>query len=344
MKRTDRRKLIGCVLLWICLSMGSVCVYAQEITVTPISGLYYVMYRVPFYTTPDLWTEKVGELEPQTPVEVTGAIGNEWYQICIDDVYYYVQTNYLACDFNGTEYTIENQYHGEEMVLPPGLTDVEVCTFVDEAIKAHAGTINCSLDAARTKYVREYILAQAYGNPLKYQYCLIRGMATNLEKHTVMIRYSTTILEERYVEQYVQMNLPLLNNGSVFDRIKKVHDFICKSVTYDENTDLAEGSNQNAAHAVINGMTVSEGYAELFQRFMNAMGIPCYMVTGVIDQQEHAWNLVHLDGLWYHLDCTWADQDWGIFRGYFLVGQQKMKYNFELDYITADQLAQTPYR
>lgn len=345
MKRTDRRRkgIIECIFLWLCLSFGSVC-EAQEYTVTPMSEVYYVMYRVPFYATPDLMSEQVGELAPQTPIEITGVIGNDWYQILVADVFYYVQKNYIACGFDGVEYVTENQYHGETWVLPEGLTDIDVCMFVDEAIKAHVGTIDCRLNSARTTYVRKYILAQAYGNPLKYQYSLIQGMTTSLSNHTIKIQYSTTILEESYVEQFVQTYLPTVNNGSNYNKIKAVHDFICKAVNYDENSFYGDGSNQHAAHAVVNGKMVDEGYAELFQRFMDKMGIPCYMVTGVIDEQEHIWNVVYLDGLWYHLDCTWADQDWGIFRGYFLVGQQKMKYNFELNYITPDQLAQTPYQ
>ena len=89
MKRTDRRMLVVCVLLGLCLSFSRINVCAQEYVVTPMTEIYYVMYRVPFYTTPDLMTEQVGELVPQTAVEITGAIGNEWYQIRIDDEVYY---------------------------------------------------------------------------------------------------------------------------------------------------------------------------------------------------------------------------------------------------------------
>jgi len=38
------------------------------------------------------------------------------------------------------------------------------------------------------------------------------------------------------------------------------------------------------------------------------------------------WNIVNLDGLWYHMDATWADQLWGISYSYFLIGTDRMTY------------------
>ena len=30
-------------------------------------------------------------------------------------------------------------------------------------------------------------------------------------------------------------------------------------------------------------------------------------MIGTADEIDHAWNLVELDGKWYHLDATWDD-------------------------------------
>jgi transglutaminase/protease-like cytokinesis protein 3 len=38
------------------------------------------------------------------------------------------------------------------------------------------------------------------------------------------------------------------------------------------------------------------------------VGLDCYIVIGeVIGGGGHAWNLVKIDGQWYHLDTTWND-------------------------------------
>ena len=48
---------------------------------------------------------------------------------------------------------------------------------------------------------------------------------------------------------------------------------------------------------------VCAGYAKAVQYLLNALGIECaYYSNG-----EHAWNIVNLEGAYYHLDATWGD-------------------------------------
>ena len=39
---------------------------------------------------------------------------------------------------------------------------------------------------------------------------------------------------------------------------------------------------------------------------MEIAGIPCEYVSGYATG-GHAWNLVEIDGEWYHVDTTWDD-------------------------------------
>lgn len=48
---------------------------------------------------------------------------------------------------------------------------------------------------------------------------------------------------------------------------------------------------------------VCDAYAGLYNLFMWELGIESYIVTS----QKHAWNLVYLDGKWYHTDVTYSD-------------------------------------
>ena len=48
---------------------------------------------------------------------------------------------------------------------------------------------------------------------------------------------------------------------------------------------------------------VCAGYAKAFQLLLNALGIECTYVTS----DTHAWNLVRLEGDYYHIDATWDD-------------------------------------
>ena len=36
-------------------------------------------------------------------------------------------------------------------------------------------------------------------------------------------------------------------------------------------------------------------------------GIESRIIAGIADSQQHVWNIVKLDGVWYNIDLTWDD-------------------------------------
>jgi len=53
---------------------------------------------------------------------------------------------------------------------------------------------------------------------------------------------------------------------------------------------------------------VCQGYALAAQALLEQSGIETKYVIGFVNGNEaHAWNLVKVDGKWYHLDTTWND-------------------------------------
>lgn len=58
---------------------------------------------------------------------------------------------------------------------------------------------------------------------------------------------------------------------------------------------------------------VCDGYAKAVMYLMNMVGIPTQFITGTSTDSTgksvgHAWNLVKIQGAYYHVDSTWADQ------------------------------------
>lgn len=86
--------------------------------------------------------------------------------------------------------------------------------------------------------------------------------------------------------------------------ILNVHDYITTHVAYDESVKKNTGYD-----ALVHGTAACYGYAQLFMDVMKRVGIPCKIAvcwdTG--DGDGHAWNVVQLDGSWYHVDATWDD-------------------------------------
>lgn len=94
------------------------------------------------------------------------------------------------------------------------------------------------------------------------------------------------------------------NAGSSYEKEQSVHNALLNRIAYSVSAPM----NQSAYSALVNGQTVCAGYARAFQYVMQKLGIPCYYCTGYAGQ-NHAWNIVKLDGDYYNADLTWDDTD-----------------------------------
>ena len=115
-----------------------------------------------------------------------------------------------------------------------------------------------------------------------------------------------------------------------YDTVKNIHDYICNHSTYD--FDELEHQNKPQSHTAAplfdgtDATYVCEGYAKAFKVLCDRFGIPCALVSGTgvtsSGEESHMWNHVQMDdGLWYGVDVTWDDQDYGIIDNYFLKGK-----------------------
>jgi hypothetical protein len=59
--------------------------------------------------------------------------------------------------------------------------------------------------------------------------------------------------------------------------------------------------------ALLNRSAVSEGYAMAYKALCDELGINCYVVLGEYDGKPHAWNIVELNGDFYHIDVSMCD-------------------------------------
>lgn len=91
-------------------------------------------------------------------------------------------------------------------------------------------------------------------------------------------------------------------------KIKSIHDYLVLNCAYDYialETGITTPDIFNAYGVLIDKVAVCQGYAGAFQILMNKLKIPC--VTVISDKMNHAWNMVQVNGLWYHVDATWDD-------------------------------------
>ncbi|MBQ4232135.1 MAG: hypothetical protein II699_02555 [Lachnospiraceae bacterium] len=96
---------------------------------------------------------------------------------------------------------------------------------------------------------------------------------------------------------------------SDYDKEEAIHDYIVKNCIYQKGSEGTKaGSDIYTPYGVlIDGAAVCNGYAETMYLLLNACGIESQVVVGKADGENHAWNIVKIDGVWYQLDTTWDD-------------------------------------
>ena len=96
---------------------------------------------------------------------------------------------------------------------------------------------------------------------------------------------------------------------SDYEIAKALHDYLATHNEYDMR--LYSGNlpalSRTSYGALVNRTSVCSGYALAYQHLMEDAGIPCEYVTGMTTRGSHAWNIVQIDGEWYHVDVTWDD-------------------------------------
>ena len=125
--------------------------------------------------------------------------------------------------------------------------------------------------------------------------------------------YSHTELEERIdaLEAGVAQALREIPSGlNEYDRELLIHDILVRDVTYDVEAVEAEIVFSDASTsygALVDRKAVCSGYSHAAKILLNRVGMSCTMVKGISNDEAHMWNLVKVDGKWYHLDITWND-------------------------------------
>ncbi len=95
-----------------------------------------------------------------------------------------------------------------------------------------------------------------------------------------------------------------------YDREMIIHNCLVRDVQYDEEAAVDISGNDPAATVygtLVNGRAICTGYARTFKLLLNRVGISSMTVKGICREEGHMWNIVSVDGSWYHVDVTWND-------------------------------------
>lgn len=103
----------------------------------------------------------------------------------------------------------------------------------------------------------------------------------------------------------------LTDSMSDSDKELAIYGWLVSNVSYDYDhyslfTQVSRDS-YTPYNPLMEGKGVCLGFATTFQLLMDLAGVECITVVGASfdSREDHAWNMVRLDGTWYCVDATW---------------------------------------
>lgn len=171
-----------------------------------------------------------------------------------------------------------------------------------------------------------------------------KGSNVSAEVH-VTLSYRETKEQTDYVNRKVTNVLKEIIKPGMTDheKVKVIHDWIVLNLSYDTSL-----KKYTAYDGLVTGSTVCQGYSLLAYRMLERVGIDNRIVEGTAGGQLHAWNIVNLDGKWYHMDTTWddptPDRKGKVSHSYYLLSDDEMARDHIWTGKSKYPAASAPYR
>ncbi|MFI3140732.1 MAG: fibronectin type III domain-containing protein [Clostridia bacterium] len=146
---------------------------------------------------------------------------------------------------------------------------------------------------------------------------------SSLKAAKITFEYSNSLTSAEFKkmvqEQYdvIEEIASYTTGMSDFETIVFVHDYLILNCEYNYDfVNMTSYTNKiireqyNAYAALVNGKGVCTSYTLAYQYILNYLGIECEYV--VSSSMGHTWNVVKLDGKWYHVDLTYDDPTYSV--------------------------------
>ena len=215
-----------------------------------------------------------------------------------------------------------------------------ICNF---DTKISVSSLNVTIDDLTVVF-----LALDYENPQLFWISYALGYEYNYYGNKVLDvspKYTRTKAEAAKIEPKLKKAADkiiskALTYDKLYDRVLYIHD------TLINNTDYTISGNiyiRCADGPVLYGKALCEGYSKAFAYLCQSIGIDTICVFGVANE-NHVWNMIKLDGEWYHVDVTFDDPTGGkpmCTHDYFCVTEKRISRDHKLknDYKTPEATA-----
>lgn len=180
------------------------------------------------------------------------------------------------------------------------------------AAKAHSDNADISSLRIKKSEIDKIYWAFDYDNPqffalangYSYRYYPSTGLVASIS-----VKYSRTAAQESILKDTFDATANTVistakNQITDYDKLRYIHDWIVNRTDYMLNGPVYKSE---ADGPIIYGQALCEGYSKAFMYLAQSLGYDCVCVVGEANGGPHMWNMVKVNGSWYHIDVTFDD-------------------------------------
>lgn len=126
-------------------------------------------------------------------------------------------------------------------------------------------------------------------------------------------------------------------DGDDYDTVRALYEWLIGNTEYDP----AAGNDRDIRSVFFEGRSVCQGYAKAMQYLLQKADITCLFVTGYTGDERHGWDIVEVNGEFYHLDPTWGDVSYAPSGEDSLSQSAAPSINYDYFLVTSEEIART---
>ncbi len=97
---------------------------------------------------------------------------------------------------------------------------------------------------------------------------------------------------------------PTLFALNLYEKLAKICSYDPSGSIRSSKAELNSGLGSTAYGALIENCADSKGIAIAYSALCKAAGIECIVVDGTVAEESHSWNIIKLEGTYYHVDIS----------------------------------------
>ncbi len=216
--------------------------------------------------------------------------------------------------------------------------------------KSDAVNMITSLDDQSKAILKEFDLQNIFNT-------IVKGSTTDLGTGAFKVKVgqydyeyknseSDLVEVDKIIENVITQIQSTSNNN--YETIKAIYEYVINTYHYQKlassDTDFPNVMNERNILLGLQGNgVVCDAYAMLMCRMLDKAGLENKFVSGTIQGGLHVWNIVKLEGKWYHVDATWGDGSQNYLKKYLLAGDNNISDYHVWDKLKYPTTATTAY-